>query len=46
MKHGMPGYGRSDPFPCSGDIEFVSIEPGPHPPDRHANRPEREAQRD
>jgi arylsulfatase A-like enzyme len=39
-------YGRSDPFPYTGDVESVSIEPGRHPLDSYANRPEREAQRD
>ncbi|HEY1328024.1 MAG TPA: arylsulfatase [Casimicrobiaceae bacterium] len=44
--HVTPLYGRSDAFPYPGTIHFVRIEPGAHPPDSYANRPERLAQRD
>jgi arylsulfatase len=39
-------YGRSDPFRYGGTVGFVRIEPGAHPADSYANRPERLAQRD
>jgi arylsulfatase len=39
-------YGRDDPFPYPGMVRFVRIEPGPHPPDSYANRPERLSQHD
>jgi arylsulfatase A-like enzyme len=44
--HVTPLYGRDDPFPYSGTVSYVRIEPGAHPPGSHANRPERCAQRD
>jgi arylsulfatase A-like enzyme len=39
-------YGRDDAFAYSGAISYVRIEPGRHPADSYANRPERGAQRD
>jgi arylsulfatase len=39
-------YGGDGPCPYSGRVAYVRIEPGPHPPDSYANRPERLAQRD
>jgi arylsulfatase A-like enzyme len=39
-------YGRSDTFPYTGEVEYMTLEPGPHPADSYANRPERDAQRD
>jgi hypothetical protein len=44
--HVTPLYGRSDPFPYPGIVRFVRIEPGPHPEDSYANRPERLSQHD
>ena len=44
--HVTPLYGRTDPFPYGGSVRFVRIEPGAHPADSYANRPERLAQRD
>jgi arylsulfatase len=44
--HVTPRYGRRDAFHYTGAVEYVRIEPGSHPADSYANRPEREAQRD
>jgi arylsulfatase A-like enzyme len=44
--HVTPLYGRDDAFAYSGTVHFVRIDPGPHPADSYANRPERFAQRD
>jgi arylsulfatase len=44
--HVTPLYGRDDAFPYSGAVLYVRIDPGPHPADSYANRPERLAQRD
>jgi len=44
--HVTPLYGRDDPFAYTGRVQYVRIEPGPHPADSYANRPERLAQRD
>jgi hypothetical protein len=44
--HVTPLYGRDDAFPYSGAVLYVLIDPGPHPADSYANRPERLAQRD
>jgi arylsulfatase len=40
-----PRYSRADTFPYTGTVQYVAIEPGPHPPDSYANRRERDAQR-
>lgn len=39
-------YGGSGPCRYTGVVEHVRIEPGAHPADSYANRPERSAQRD
>jgi arylsulfatase len=44
--HVTPLYGRDGPFPYRNAIDYVRIEPGPQAPDSHANRRERDAQRD
>jgi arylsulfatase len=41
-----PDYGSDAPCRYSGRVHHVRIEPGAHPPDSYANRPERLAQRD
>ena len=42
--HVTPRYGRDDPFPYTGAVDYVRIEPGAQAPGSDANRPEREAQ--
>jgi hypothetical protein len=44
--HVTPEYGAEGACPYSGRVAYVRIEPGAHPPDSYANRPERLAQRD
>jgi arylsulfatase len=39
-------YGGEGCCAFTGRVDFVRIEPGPHPSDSYANRPERDAQRD
>jgi arylsulfatase A-like enzyme len=43
--HVTPLYARTGPFRYTGNVDHVRIEPGPHPSDTYANRPERESQR-
>ncbi len=45
-QHVTPAYGGSGVCAYTGTVAHVRIEPGPHPPDSYANRPERLAQRD
>jgi arylsulfatase len=44
--HVSDRYGDDGRCPYTGQVDWVRIEPGPHPADSYANRPEREAQRD
>ena len=44
--HVTPRYGGDGTCPYTGTVTHVRIEPGPHPADSYANRPERLAQRD
>ena len=45
-QHVTPLYGGAACNVYTGSVDHVRIEPGPHPPDSYANRPERFAQRD
>ena len=44
--HVTPLYGGRMPAATPAASTYVRIEPGAHPPDSYANRPERDAQRD
>jgi len=44
--HVSARYGGSGACAYTGRVDWVRIEPGPHPADSYANRPERLAQRD
>ena len=45
-QHVTPLYGSEGGNRYTGCVDHVRIEPGAHPPDSNANRPERDAQRD
>jgi arylsulfatase len=45
-QHVTPLYGGEGCNVYTGSVDHVRIEPGPHPPDSYANRPEAIAQRD
>ena len=45
-QHVTPLYGGEGCNVYTGSVDHVRIEPGPHPPDSYANRPEAVAQRD
>jgi hypothetical protein len=45
-QHVTPLYGGEGCNRYTGCVDHVRIEPGAHPPDSYANRPERDAQRD
>jgi hypothetical protein len=44
--HVTSRYGGTGTCAYTGNVAYVRIEPGPHPADSYANRPERLAQRD